>query len=170
MDPETQTKIEETVVEILKSSNMEEMTEFKVRNMASEKLDIDLSLPQYKKFVRGVVESFLLSRKDETPNEEEAQEEEEEQEEEDDDSKKKGDREYDDDGDLIICRLTKKRRVTIQEFRGKTLVSIREFYQKDGKELPSSKGISLTTDQWAAFKKSVPAIEAAIKKLESRLN
>ncbi|KAJ8621785.1 hypothetical protein MRB53_030314 [Persea americana] len=189
MDPETQTKIEETVVEILKSSNMEEMTEFKVRNMASEKLDIDLSLPQYKKFVRGVVESFLLSRKDETPNEEEAQEEE-EQEEEDEDSKKKGDREYDDDGDLIICRvrpvygipnhpnfvwdemmlLTKKRRVTIQEFRGKTLVSIREFYQKDGKELPSSKGISLTTDQWAAFKKSVPAIEAAIKKLESRLN
>lgn len=30
--------------------------------------------------------------------------------------------------------------MTIQEFRGKSLVSIREYYKKDGKELPSSKG------------------------------
>lgn len=30
--------------------------------------------------------------------------------------------------------------MTIQEFRGKTLVSIREYYKKDGKELPTSKG------------------------------
>jgi len=30
--------------------------------------------------------------------------------------------------------------VTIQDFRGKTLVSIREYYKKDGKELPTSKG------------------------------
>jgi len=30
--------------------------------------------------------------------------------------------------------------VTIQEFRGKTLLSIREYYKKDGKELPTSKG------------------------------
>lgn len=28
----------------------------------------------------------------------------------------------------------------MQEFRGKTLVSIREYYSKDGKDLPSSKG------------------------------
>ena len=37
-------------------------------------------------------------------------------------------------------QLSDKRKVTIQDFRGKTLVSIREFYRKDGKELPSSKG------------------------------
>lgn len=30
--------------------------------------------------------------------------------------------------------------MTIQEFKGKTLVSIREYYKKDGKELPTSKG------------------------------
>jgi hypothetical protein len=30
--------------------------------------------------------------------------------------------------------------VTIQEFKGKSLVSIREYYKKDGKELPTSKG------------------------------
>ena len=30
--------------------------------------------------------------------------------------------------------------MTIQDFRGKTLVSIREYYSKEGKELPTSKG------------------------------
>lgn len=88
---------------MLKSSDMDQMTEFMLRNMASEKLGINLSLPHYKKFVRGVVESFL-SRKEET---QEANEEarEEEQEEEEEDSKKKGEKEYDDDGALIICRV-----------------------------------------------------------------
>lgn len=33
--------------------------------------------------------------------------------------------------------------MTIQEFKGKTLVSIREYYKKDGKELPTSKGTYL---------------------------
>lgn len=30
--------------------------------------------------------------------------------------------------------------MTVQDFRGKTLVSIREFYLKDGKRFPSSRG------------------------------
>ncbi|PHU28125.1 RNA polymerase II transcriptional coactivator KELP, partial [Capsicum chinense] len=63
--------------------------------------------------------------------------------------------------------LSHKRRVTITDFRGKTLVSIREYYNKDGKELPTAKGISLTAEQWATFKKNIPGIEKAIKKLES---
>ncbi|CBI34506.3 unnamed protein product, partial [Vitis vinifera] len=141
MEPETRRRIEKTVLEILKSADMDEMTEFKVRKLASDKLGINLSAPDYKRFVRQVVETFLHS----------------------------GVKEYDDDGDLIICRLSDRRRVTIQDFRGKTLVSIREFYRKDGKELPSSKGISLTAEQWSAFKKNVPAIEEAIQKMESRL-
>lgn len=33
--------------------------------------------------------------------------------------------------------------MTITDFRGKTLVSMREYYKKDGKELPTSKGINL---------------------------
>lgn len=41
---------------------------------------------------------------------------------------------------LALIQLSEKRRVTIQDFRGKTLVSIREYYKKDGKELPTSKG------------------------------
>ncbi|XP_058100470.1 RNA polymerase II transcriptional coactivator KELP [Magnolia sinica] len=168
MDPETQSQIETTVIEILKNADMEEMTEFKVRSAAAEKLGLDLSTTEYKRFVRRVVESFLLAKKEkEEANEAQGEEGEEEEEE---DTKRDGGKEYDDDGDLIICRLSNKRRVTIQDFRGKTLVSIREFYEKDGKQMPSAKGISLTAEQWTAFSKSVPAIEEAIKKLESRLN
>lgn len=44
--------------------------------------------------------------------------------------------------ECFVFKLSDKRRVTIQEFRGKALVSIREYYKKDGKELPSSKGNS----------------------------
>ena len=35
--------------------------------------------------------------------------------------------------------LSDKRRVSIEDFRGKTLISIREFYEKDGELLPGKK-------------------------------
>ncbi|XP_075496369.1 LOW QUALITY PROTEIN: RNA polymerase II transcriptional coactivator KELP-like [Primulina tabacum] len=169
MNEETQKLIEETVLEILNNSNMDEMTEFKVRKSASEKLEMDLSEPSRKKFVRQVVESYLREQqaKAEQLEKQEEEDEEEEEEEEEDNSKKRGDREYDDEGGLIMCRLSKSRRVTISEFRGRTLVSIREYYNKGGKDLPSAKGISLTAEQWTSFKKNVPDIEKAIKKMQS---
>ncbi|KAI4315546.1 hypothetical protein L6164_028343 [Bauhinia variegata] len=151
MDAEIQAKIEETVRRILEESDLNEMTESKIRKQAAKELDLDLSEPHYKAFVKRIVKSFL----------EEKQEEEKQQQEE-------STKQYDDGGDLIICKLSEKRRVTIQEFRGKTLVSIREYYKRDGKELPSSKGISLTEEQWSTLKKNIPAIEKAIKKMECR--
>ncbi|KAM7525897.1 hypothetical protein LguiA_015799 [Lonicera macranthoides] len=171
MEAELQKKIEETVVDILKKSNMDETTEYKIRKAASEELGVDLSRSDRKRFVRQVVESYLDEQRLKT---EAAQEEEEDEEEDEEEPAGKkggaGAKEYDDDGDLIICRLSDKRRVTITDFRGKTLVSMREYYKKDGKELPTSKGISLTAEQWSTFSKNVPAIEKAIRKMESRLN
>ncbi|GFP98064.1 RNA polymerase ii transcriptional coactivator kelp [Phtheirospermum japonicum] len=164
MDTETRNKIEETVLEILKNSNMDEMTEFKIRKSASEKLEMDLAEPTRKKFVREIVESYLVEQQSKAEEEQEQVEEEEEE----DDNEKKDGKEYDDEGGLIICRLSDKRRVTLSEFKGKTLVSMREYYKRDGKELPTAKGISLTAEQWATFKKHVPAIEKAIKKMEAR--
>ncbi|KAI5329215.1 hypothetical protein L3X38_028612 [Prunus dulcis] len=164
MDAETEQMIEKTVRGILEKSDMDEMTEFKIRKRASEVLDLDLSKPPYKALVKRVVQSFL-----EEQNQKEQQQ---QQEVEEDENPKLGDaqdQEYDDNGDLVICRLSSKRKVTLQEFRGKSLVSIREFYSKDGKELPTTKGISLTEEQWAVFKKNVPAIENAISKMESRI-
>ncbi|GAV57803.1 LOW QUALITY PROTEIN: PC4 domain-containing protein/UBN2_2 domain-containing protein, partial [Cephalotus follicularis] len=65
--------------------------------------------------------------------------------------------------------LSNKRSVVVQDYKGKSFVSIRDFYRKDGKQLPSAKGISLTTEQWSAFKKSIPAIEEAVMKMQSKL-
>ncbi|XP_010422011.1 PREDICTED: RNA polymerase II transcriptional coactivator KELP [Camelina sativa] len=169
MEVETKEKIKRTVREILKESDMKEMTEFKVRQLASEKLGIDLSEISHKAYVRSVVNSFLDEERLKGPDETEVNEKEEEEGEGDGGGGKGASKELDDDGDLIICRLSDKRRVTIQEFKGKTLVSIREYYKKDGKELPTSKGISLTDEQWSTFKKNIPAIEKAVKKMESRV-
>jgi hypothetical protein len=35
--------------------------------------------------------------------------------------------------------ISKMRRVTVSSFRGKTMVNIREYYAKDGQELPGKK-------------------------------
>lgn len=173
MEADLKTKIKETVIEILKSSNMDETTEYQVRQSASQKLGIDLSESECKRYVRQVVDSYLLEQqlKAETAQQADGEEDEEEEEEEDSKKRKKvGAKEFDDDGDLIICRLSDKRRVTITDFKGKTLVSIREYYKREGKELPTAKGISLTAEQWLTFKNNLPAIEKAVKKMESRLN
>lgn len=169
MDSETSIRIEETVLDILKTCNLEEVSEQKIRRMASEKLGLDLSEPTRKKFVRQVVEKFLAEEQEKREaNAADEVKEEDEEAEEDGKVKSSGDKEYDDEGDLIVCRLSHKRRVTVTDFRGKTLVSIREYYSKEGKELPTSKGISLTAEQWATFKKNIPGVEQAIKKLESK--
>ncbi|KAK0586295.1 hypothetical protein LWI29_004434 [Acer saccharum] len=160
MKPETKAKIEEAVREILGKSDMSETTEYQIRKQASDKLGLDLSQSEYKAFVRHIVNSFLEEQEDKSKEQQEEEEVEEEG---------NGNGEYDDEGNLIVCKLSDKRRVTIQDFRGKTLISIREYYRKDGKELPSSKGISLTEDQWSIFKTHVPDIEKAVQKMESRI-
>jgi len=160
-DTETKQRIEETVRRILQESDMDEVTESKIRKQASEQLGLNLSQPHFKAFVKQVVGAFLQEKLQE-------QEENDEKEDEEEQGVSKG-KEYDDEGDLIICKvcfvflssepllvilqvampqinfvfgfqLSEKRRVTIQDFRGKTLVSIREYYKKDGKDLPTSKG------------------------------
>ncbi|XP_047967565.1 eukaryotic translation initiation factor 3 subunit C-like [Salvia hispanica] len=106
---------------------------------------------------------------EETETEEDEEEAEAEAEaEEEDGGRKKGKKEYDDEGGLIICRLSDQRRVTLTKLEGETLVSITEHDKRDGKELPTAQGISLTADEWASFKKNVPDIEKTIKMMESR--
>jgi len=89
MDEATKKKVEAAVLEILRGSDMESVTEYKVRKAAADRLGIDLSIPDRKLFVRGVVEEYLRSLS--------SQEEE---------GKGGGKREYDDQGDLILCRVS----------------------------------------------------------------
>ncbi|KAI9725559.1 MAG: hypothetical protein M1828_003047 [Chrysothrix sp. TS-e1954] len=55
------------------------------------------------------------------------------------------------------------RRITVSEFKGKTMINIREFYGKDGAKLPGKKGISLPIDQWQMLINAMPEIETALK-------
>ncbi|XP_053658196.1 RNA polymerase II transcriptional coactivator [Anopheles marshallii] len=66
--------------------------------------------------------------------------------------------------DPNIFELDKNRKVTVNEFKGKVYVGIREYYNKDGKDLPSKKGISLTVPQWKKLLEQADAINEQIKK------
>ncbi|XP_050236966.1 uncharacterized protein LOC126686779 [Mercurialis annua] len=156
MEPENQQKIEQTVLEILKAADMEEMTEFKLRVTVSERLGVDLSSAECRKFIRGVVECFLISTMEPLATEAEHEE-------------IPSSKEFDSEGNLVICKLSNKRNVVIQDYKGKSYVSIREYYFKNGMQLPSNKGIHLSAEQWSSLRKNVPLIEEAIAKMQSKL-
>ncbi|KAK8178785.1 transcriptional Coactivator p15-domain-containing protein [Phyllosticta citribraziliensis] len=67
----------------------------------------------------------------------------------------------DDNGDPY-WEISNSRRVTVSEFKGKSMVNIREYYEKDGKTLPGKKGISLTVDQYRALLEALPAVESVL--------
>ncbi|KAK7410937.1 hypothetical protein VNO78_02178 [Psophocarpus tetragonolobus] len=69
----------------------------------------------------------------------------------------------DEDSDtIIVCEISKYRRVSVRNWQGKIMVDIREFYTKDGKELPGKKGISLTMDQWNVLRSHVEEIDRVV--------
>lgn len=110
MEEETKKKIEEAVTAILDAADMEDMTEFKVRSMAADRLGLDLSSPDHKRFVRGVVESFLLSKQPHPHTDAPAAGSGDDDDEgkpaaSDADAGGGGEKEYDEEGDLIICRV-----------------------------------------------------------------
>ncbi|XP_061356214.1 RNA polymerase II transcriptional coactivator KIWI-like isoform X2 [Gastrolobium bilobum] len=50
----------------------------------------------------------------------------------------------DDDLDsIVVCEISKNRRVSVRNWQGRTMVDIREFYLKDGKQMPGKKGLVL---------------------------
>ncbi|KAL3135856.1 hypothetical protein ABBQ32_007412 [Trebouxia sp. C0010 RCD-2024] len=59
--------------------------------------------------------------------------------------------------------LSGKRKGSISEFKGKLMVNIREFYEKDGQEKPGAKGISLPPEQWHKLAAGLGALNAALK-------
>lgn len=68
-----------------------------------------------------------------------------------------------DDG--IRFDLDRNKRVTVREFKGKVYIDIREFYEKDGKQLPGKKGISLQPEQWRKLIGLADEINDALKEI-----
>ncbi|KAK4418503.1 RNA polymerase II transcriptional coactivator KELP [Sesamum alatum] len=161
-------KIEDTVLQILKASDLETTTELDVRAAAAERLGFGLSGVGHRRLVRQLVDSFLLSTAASilgtTPLHSYN----------DDDSAERRDKLQQQQlrgvGDglqgnyngKVICKLTDKRMVTIHDINGQNMVLDPGF-------LRVNSGVSLTPTQWSSFKASFPSIQEAIVKLESRL-
>lgn len=58
--------------------------------------------------------------------------------------------------------LSDKKRVTVNTFKRKIYINIREYYEKDGKLLPGSKGIALNEQMWQNLKRVQKDIDEAI--------
>ncbi|EWC46717.1 hypothetical protein DRE_03962 [Drechslerella stenobrocha 248] len=72
----------------------------------------------------------------------------------------------DDEGNAY-WELGKSRRVTVSDFNGNVLISVREYYEKDGKSLPGKKGISMSLDQFNQLVTMLPSVELAIGQKKS---
>ncbi|KAJ6645447.1 putative RNA polymerase II transcriptional coactivator [Pseudolycoriella hygida] len=57
-----------------------------------------------------------------------------------------------------------KKFLKVNDFKGKTYVNIREYYEKDGKVLPGKKGISLNLEQWQNFCSSIDEVNKVLRK------
>ncbi|KAK9795239.1 hypothetical protein WJX73_010207 [Symbiochloris irregularis] len=53
-----------------------------------------------------------------------------------------------DEDETYELQLSAKRKVTISKYTGKPTVNIREYYEKEGEQLPGKKGIMLTAQLW----------------------
>ncbi|CAN7037486.1 hypothetical protein BRARA_B00304 [Brassica rapa] len=67
--------------------------------------------------------------------------------------------------DIVVCNISKNRRVSVRNWNGKIWIDIREFYVKDGKTLPGKKGISLSVDQWNTLRNHAGDIDKALSDL-----
>lgn len=85
------------------------------------------------------------------------EEEEEEQEDEDRPEKLVGD-----DGEEY-WPLTKSKRLSVSKFKGSVNVSLREYFEKDGKWLPTKKGITLSAESWQLLTRLVKEVDKAIQ-------
>jgi hypothetical protein len=59
--------------------------------------------------------------------------------------------------------LTKSKRLSVGKFKGSVNISMREYFEKDGKWLPTKKGITLSTESWKLLKSLIADIDKAIE-------
>ncbi|XP_050441754.1 RNA polymerase II transcriptional coactivator [Adelges cooleyi] len=63
--------------------------------------------------------------------------------------------------------LDKNRTVKVREFRGRYMVDIREYYEKNGELLPGKKGISLSINQWNKLREHIDDIQSTLTELDA---
>lgn len=158
--------VKDTVLEVLRSCDLNKTDEAMIHRDVSSRLGIDLSQPHQKLFIHNVIESFLLSY---NPDDEEtAADNEEDVTSNEVEEDVQG---YDDNGNPTWHLSTDKgkiRQVKFEEYKKRKLIHIREYgVKKNGKLAPSPKGICFTEQTWKEFKDAVPDINAAFEKMKN---
>ncbi|KAI5363566.1 putative transcriptional coactivator p15 (PC4), ssDNA-binding transcriptional regulator [Septoria linicola] len=69
----------------------------------------------------------------------------------------------------VFWTIASKRRLQLSEFKGTTMVGVREYYEKDGEMLPGKKGISMTLEQFNMVVELLPQLEGECKSKGVRL-
>ncbi|KAJ1696369.1 hypothetical protein LUZ63_004881 [Rhynchospora breviuscula] len=64
---------------------------------------------------------------------------------------------------IVVCEVSKNKRISVRNWNGNVMVDFREFFVKDGKQLPTKKGISLSMDQWKILRDHIEEINEAVK-------
>lgn len=58
--------------------------------------------------------------------------------------------------------LGSKRKVTVSDYKNKTYVDVREYYEQGGEDKPGSKGLSMNLDQFLKFSEGLSTIQALL--------
>ncbi|KAJ7680351.1 transcriptional Coactivator p15-domain-containing protein [Mycena polygramma] len=71
------------------------------------------------------------------------------------------------EGEKFIT-LGKNKRATVRNFKGTTLLDIREFYvdKQSGDSKPGKKGVSLTVEQWQELKQATTTLDELIAEIK----
>lgn len=70
-----------------------------------------------------------------------------------------------DDNTQYVVKLSDLKQASVQHWKGRMQVGIREMYEKGNELLPGKKGIALSLEQWEQLCSAAPDVSAAVQSL-----
>ncbi|GFR47127.1 hypothetical protein Agub_g8814 [Astrephomene gubernaculifera] len=170
-------QIKQVVLDFLKTADMAVVTERTVLKHVQDTLQLERPVAEYKPLVSNTIDEFLATLDDDGDGADGGGEE-------DDPSPptaaaatKRG-RKRGGDGEegatkkrrgggsggeeLLFSRdLSSRRKARVRRWEGKLYVDVREFYEAEGGEAPTQKGLSMDPGQWGRLARELPRLLAA---------
>jgi len=67
--------------------------------------------------------------------------------------------------ETTVCEMSNTRRCSVSKFKGRVLVNVREYYEKDGRLLPGAKGAALSAEAAAILVANAEKIDERVRQL-----